>query len=444
MEILDDDEYQGLHTVETLDNGVLHIRKEINVKLGGRTFKYLEEYDGGETFTKKVLDAKGKVLGEGAYELLPYADARHYYGYDAKGRQFKDGVYTGKKDKYCKSSAYYKTTGMHYMYGNHVSGDKIEFNFRDIIIAKLNNKGLVKEIIEIDGEDRVNRPVDEREIKVYKFDEKSERISVSRGGAWKADYSLYKLATYTPDGVLRKVSAKQHAWERGIRIGTEELYDKNERLQSSISYKDNKQDEATFYNSDGSVKEKVDCKKDLNMLLQVLAKTDNAEEAFDLIAKKCGISIPKQDFSDTYDSHGKIVGNYYKHKLLGCDVKHVKGGLFVIGAVFEDRTRGFIYGTADTGRRCTGKLVDIEKGEVLSDVNFGYGNIKSRDFIKMEDGKIYIDYQPGKKQFMIPEDDFAAVKSRVEGIVEKKNAKASTQEPKKSAGKVVKTPKIYE
>ena len=88
--------------------------------------------------------------------------------------------------------------------------------------------------------------------------------------------------------------------------------------------------------------------------------------------------------------------------------------------------------------------MDIEKGEVLSDVNFGYGNIKSRDFIKMEDGKIYIDYQPEKKQFMIPEDDFAAVKSRVKGIVEKKNAKDSTQEPKKSAGKVVKTPKIYE
>ena len=443
MEILDDDEYQGLHTVETLDNGVLHVRKEINVKLGGRTFKYLEEYDGGETFTKKVLDAKGKVLGEGAYELLPYADARHYYGYDAKGRQFKDGVYTGKKDKYCKSGAYYKTTGMHYMYGNHVSGDEIEFNFRDIIIAKLNNKGLVKEIIEIDGEDRVNRPVDEREIQVYKFDEKSERISVSRGGAWKAHYSLYKLATYTPDGVLRKVSAKQHAWERGIRIGTEELYDKNERLQSTLSYKDNKQDEATFYNPDGSVKEKVDCKKDFNTLLQVLARTDNAEEAFDLIAEKCNIRIPKQDFSETYDSHGNIVGDFYKHKLLGRDVKHVRDNLFVLGAVFEDAQKGFVYGSRYVERRCQGILVDIEKGEVLSDVNLGYGKIKTRDFIKEKEGKFYMAYKPEEKQFMIPE-ELATIKTRVKGVMEKKNAKAAVQEPSKSTGKVVKTPKIYE
>lgn len=444
METLSDYEYKGVHTVETLDNGLLHVSKEYNLQIGGRTFKYLEEYDGGDTFTKKVLDTNGNVLGEGTYELPPYADAHHYYGYDKDGRRFKDGVYTGEIDKHKDwgVGVYYHTNGMDLMSGKYVSGDVINFDFRDVSIAKLNKKGLIKEFIHINGDEtRADRPLDEREIYIYKFDEKSKKQSVYWGGTKFCDYSLFREETYTPDGTLRKISATQHAWEKDIRIGMEELYDDKGHLQSTISYKDNKKDEATFYNpEDGSVKEKVNCADDFNALLRVLAKTDNAREAFDLISKKCKTPLPSLDESESYDSYGKIIGNFYRNKLLGKDVKHVRDNLFVIGAVLEDRTRGLIGATG--GRKCIGKLVDIEKGEVLDEVNFGYGKIKTRDFINMEDGKVYIDYQPERKQFMIPEDK-AVAKARVEKKVSKKNP-VDTQEPTKTAGKSARKPIVYE
>ncbi len=445
MDILRDIKYQGIRTVEMIDNGVLHIRKECDTEIGGRKFKYLQEYDGGETFTTKVVAPDGKVLGEGTYSLgmYGYPGTHRYFGYDKKGREFEDGVYTGKVGKDVAAEAFYNGNEG-FIRGEYVSGQKIRFDCEEIIIDTLNEKGLVKEKIEINGGYfPTHQPPEVRKVRVYKFNQNSERIGLWRGGS-DFHYIEYKEETYTPDGKLYKISPTLNACNEKVRIGSEELYDENERLQSIISYKDNQKDEATFYNPDGSIKEKVDCTKDLNTLLQVLVKTDNAEEAFDLIVQKCHIYVPQEDESETFDSRGNFYDRenrsvFYRDRLLGRDVKHIKDNLFVIGAVFADKKRGFIYGTADTDRRCTGKLVDIEKGEVLSDVNFGYGKIKTKDFIKIEDGKVYIDYQPEKKQFMIPE-ELSTIKSRVESLVEKRSPKA----PQKSVGKVIKKPKIYE